>query len=391
MLNFIYHNPTKIIFGQNQITQLENELSPYKDKKILLVYGLSSIKKNGIYDHILNVAHALNIKIYEASGVRANPSLDSVLSARKTCIENHIDFILAAGGGSVIDAAKAIAFAPYLNEEDVWRVFTREVKVTKALPLGTILTLSGTGTESNGNTVISNDSINRKRGFGSPLLFPVFSIIDPTYTQTVPTPTFLASGIDIMMHVFEQYFSPTQHTETSDYMCVSILKSAMQSLIQIVFHEDTYDARANLSWAATIGLNWILQQGRIGDWSSHGFSYPVTTNYGVIHGFALSMMLPSWMKTAYKYNPEVMGKRLTFLGEEVFNVSDPLDVIAQIESLLESLGAHTSLLKAGIIPTSQELRLMAKTVTEYGDVGNMIKINEDIAYEIYELSAHAVF
>ena len=384
MLNFIYHSPTKLIFGKGQLTQLTEELTPYRGKNILLVYGKSSIKASGIYQTIIDVSKALDIHVFEASGIRANPNLESVLSARKTCIEHDIDFVLAAGGGSVVDAAKAICFSVYLNKPDVWRVFLREVKIEKALPLGVVLTLSGTGSECNGNTVITHDAIKRKRGFGSPLLNPIFSIIDPTYTMTVPKDPFIASGMDVMMHVFEQYFSPTPHTETSDYMCVAILKSVMQSLTQIIHHEDTYDARANLSWAATIGLNWILQQGRIGDWASHGFSYPITTLFGVTHGFALAMIQPSWMKIAYHYNPDVMGRRLSFIGEEIFNLHDPLDVIDAIKKVYESFGAKTSLLQAGISLSEKDLRDMAKTVTELGDIGQVVKINANIAYEIFK-------
>ena len=387
MLNFVYHSPTKLIFGKDTIKALHKELLPYQGKNILLVYGKSSIKNNGIYDTICETLNALNISWFEASGIRANPSLESVLDARKTCLAHDIEFVLAAGGGSVVDAAKAIAFSPYLEASDVWRVFLREVPIEKALPIGVVLTLSGTGSECNGNTVITHDELKRKRGFGSPILNPVFSIIDPSYTTSVPSDPFVASGIDIMMHVFEQYFSPTPHTETSDYMCVAILKSVMQSLTQILHHDDTYDARANLSWAATIGLNWILQQGRLGDWSSHGFSYPITTLFGVTHGFALAMIQPSWMKIAYQYNPDVMGRRLSFIGEEIFNIHDPLEVIDAIKKVFESFGAKTSLLQAGIAPTETQLKDMAKTVTELGDVGQVVKINTEIAYEIFKDSA----
>ncbi|MFU8792601.1 MAG: iron-containing alcohol dehydrogenase [Acholeplasmataceae bacterium] len=387
MLNFIYHSPTKLIFGKGQLKQLTAELEPYRGKNVLLVYGKSSIKENGIYQVILDVSKTLKINLFEASGIRANPSLESVISARKTCVEHNIEFVLAAGGGSVVDAAKAICFSVFLDEPDIWHVFLREVAITKALPLGVVLTLSGTGSECNGNTVITNDAIQRKRGFGSPLLNPLFSIIDPSWSVTVPQDPFIASGMDVMMHVFEQYFSPTPHTETSDYMCVAILKSVMQSLTQIIHHDDTYDARANLSWAATIGLNWILQQGRIGDWSSHGFSYPITTLYGITHGFALAMIQPSWMKIALTYNPDVMGRRLSFLGEEIFNLHDPSDVIEAIKKVYEGFGAKTSLLKAGISLTEKELKDMARTVTELGDVGQVVKINTDIAYEIFKDSA----
>ena len=387
MLNFTYHNPTKIIFGKDQIKALNEELMPYQNQNILLVYGKASIKKLGIYDEIIRIAKILNITLYEESGVRANPELNSVLSGRKTSIENDIKFILAAGGGSVIDCAKAIAFSSTIkNEEDVWKVFLNQNKATSALPLGVVLTLAATGSESNGNAVITNDQTNEKRIAGYPFTYPKFAIIDPVYTMSVSEHYAIAGVIDITMHVLEQYFSPTERTETADYMSIGILKSVIENTKRMLKDPKEYNTRANLSWAATVGLNWILQQGKVGDWATHRLSYPITQYFKTTHGYALTAIFPAWLKLAYKYNPEVMTWRLNLLGKELFNTEDPLKTIEALQAYYTSLGAPTSLRDAGITLDETTLEDMLEHAMKLGNLGNVYEIDLERAKELYKLA-----
>ena len=323
MESFTYSLPTRIYFGKDQIKKLSEALKPYQGQSVLLVYGKSSIQSIGIYDAIIKVMNALSINCIEEANVRPNPEMQSVLQGRKKCLEHDVKFILAAGGGSVIDAAKAIAFAVTMEEDSVWDVFLGQAKPTHALPLGTILTLAATGTETNGNTVITNDTLNQKRSCAYPFLIPTFSIIDPTYTMHVNKHYTYAGVTDIVMHVFEQYFSTTPRTETSDYLSIGLLKSVIENTKRLNRNEDDYDTRANISWAATIGLSWLLAQGKKGDWATHQLSYPYTQKYGVTHGYALTSIYPAYLKIILDEAPSIVAPRLKFLGRELYGVENP--------------------------------------------------------------------
>ncbi len=384
MNNFSYSLKTNIVFGRGQIKQLESLLKEASVKRMLLVYGKASIKNLGIYDDILDVTKKLNIPLFEESGVAANPDLESVLSGQKTVQKENIDFILAAGGGSVLDCAKAIAYSYKLEASDVWDVLLNKKSFEEALPVGTILTLAATGSETNGNIVISNRKLKDKRSIASPKLVPKFSIIDPAYTLSVPKHHTIAGSIDIMMHIFEQYFSLELDTSTSDYLSLGLLESVMENTDAILSGKDGYLVRANISWAATIALSWLLQQGKSGDWASHRLSYPFTADYGTTHGFALAILQPAWMKVALKYKPELMEPRLKALGKRIYNEMDPLKVIERIKETLSSFGAATSFKEANLEIDKEAMISMAKRTVALGPVGKIIPVDEEKALEIYQ-------
>jgi len=384
MNNFSFNLPTNIVFGKDQIKALPELLKTHAVKTLLFVYGKASIKKMGIYDEVLSVCKALNIKVVEEGGVRPNPSLESVLSGRKKALEHNVDFVLAAGGGSAIDAAKAMAFAVYLEEADVWKAYTREKDPVKALPIGTILTLAATGTETNGNTVVTNDEVNKKYGIAHPFLRPQFSIIDPSYTMHVNHHHTIAGSIDIMMHIFEQYFAPTDRTETADYMATGLLKAVIENVNRILDGEDDYETRANLSWASTIGWSHLLQQGKAGDWATHRLSYPITADYGVTHGFALASIHTAWMEVALKYNENVMFKRLRFLADELFGGCDYREVPERLRDIYKSFDAPTSLKEADLTLDNKALEKMAKDAVSLGSVGTVFEIDQHRALEIFK-------
>lgn len=384
MNNFVYHNPTKIIFGKGQIDALEAELKPYASQAILFVYGRRSIHELGIAETVHQVCQTLNITCIDHGGIKPNPSLESVLEGRRKIIEHDVTFILAAGGGSVIDAAKAMAFAPFMEESHVWDVFLRKAHPEKALPLGAILTLAATGTEMNGNTVITNEQTRQKRSCGYPILFPKFSIIDPVYTQTVPSHFVTAGCVDMTMHIFEQFFSNTLETDTADGLSLGLLKNVIALTDRLRRGEDTYDVRANLSWASTLALNWILAQGKVGDWATHQLSYPLTEQYGLTHGFALTTLFPAWLKTALKYNAETMIRRLGQIGTELFDVHEPAIVIERIRALYRLWGAPTSFKEAGFSPDEAMLKQFVEQVTLAGSVGTVVEVNQAVALEIYQ-------
>jgi len=382
MKNFVYNSPTKIIFGKSEIKKLENELVDNKVSKLLLVYGMSSIKKNGIYDEIINICKRINIKVIEESGVRPNPEMKSINSGIKKVRENNVDFILAAGGGSVIDAAKAIGFG-YEYNGDIWDIYLRKTDAVSSLPIGVIITLAATGTETNGNSVISNDETNEKRSVAYNFSIPKFAIIDPTYTLDVSRHHVLAGSIDIIMHVLEQYFSKTERTETSDYMSMGVIKSVIENTNKIINGSDDYDTRANLSWASTIGLNWILGVDKVGDWATHRLSYPLTKEYDITHGYALALLFTSWARVALKYNEKAMKPKLQLLGEMIFQESNYLVVLDKLDGLFESFGAKTSLKKEDLNIDVNKVNSMVETAVLIGSVGTVIEVNKEVGIEIF--------
>jgi len=383
MKNFEYQSLTKIIFGKNEILKLDRELKAYNVKKMLLVYGRSSIKNLGIYKQVLFICEKLGIEVFEESNVRPNPEMTSVRSGINTCKENNIDFVLAAGGGSVIDCAKAIAFGT-LYDGDPWDVYLLKDSATKSLPIGVIITLAATGTETNGNSVISNDVTNEKRSVAYPFSIPKFAIIDPSYTLSVERHHVIAGSMDIMMHVFEQYFSNTLRTETSDYMSMGIIKSVIENTNRYLNGEDSYETRANISWASTIGLNWILGVDKVGDWATHRLSYPITKEYEITHGYALALIFTSWIRVALKYNSTTMIPRLRTLGEMIFDEPDYQKVPGKLEELFESWGAKVRLSDELLNVDETRINELIETALALGSVGTVVKIDKEKALEIFK-------
>ncbi len=383
MQNFIYQSPTRIVFGKDQLQQLPTMLKEAEVSSLLLVYGRESIKRLGIYDRIKEITDELGIALCEESGVRPNPELKSVKSGRRKIIEHGVDFILAAGGGSVIDAAKAMAFAAFKPEEEIWRVYQRRLDINRAIPLGVVLTLSATGSETNGNTVLSNDVLEEKRSIKHDALVPRFAIIDPDYTRTVPTHHTIAGSVDILMHLFEQFFSPTPRTETGDYLLLGVMQSVLENTDRYLEGDNSYETRANLSWAATLALNWILQQGRQGDWASHKLVYPPSAKYDLTHGFSLSAMQPVWMRMALEANPGAMGPRLKQLGRRLFGVHTPEATIEAIVERFDAWGAPVKLSDLGVTLSEAECERFASQVTDTGGLGHMFRLGFNEALEFY--------
>ncbi|HAG44342.1 MAG TPA: NADH-dependent alcohol dehydrogenase, partial [Clostridium sp.] len=294
MLNFVYSIPTEIFFGEGKIKVLGKEIKKYGNK-VLLVYGGGSIKKTGLYDKITNILKENNIDFVELAGVEPNPRITSVREGIKLCRENNVDFILAIGGGSVIDCSKFIA-GGYYYDGDPWDFFIGKGNVTKALPLASILTLAATGSEMNRGGVISNLETNQKLATGHPTLSPKFSILDPTYTYTVPKNQTAAGAVDIMSHIFEVYFTPTKTAFLQNRMAEALLKTVFH-YGPIAFNEpENYEARANLMWASSLAINGLLSYGKDTNWSVHDMEHELSAFYDITHGVGLGILTPVWME-----------------------------------------------------------------------------------------------
>lgn len=294
MLNFNYSIPTKIFFGKNQINVLGEQIKKY-GTKVLLTYGGGSIKKNGIYDKVVEILKNNHIEFVELSGIDPNPRVTSVREGVRLCKENNIDFILAVGGGSTIDCSKVIA-ASYYYKGDPWDIVTKKVKISKSLPIGCILTLAATGSEMNSGAVISNVDTNEKLGVGHPSMAPKFSILYPQYTFTVPKNQTAAGIVDIMSHTFEAYFSKTKDAYIQNRMAEAILKTCIKYGKIAIEEPENYEARANLMWASSLAINGLLSYGKSEPWSVHPMEHELNAFYDITHGVGLAILTPNWME-----------------------------------------------------------------------------------------------
>lgn len=285
---FVYANPTKLYFGENSLEYLPGELAHY-GKKVMLVYGGGSIKKNGIYAKVVQLLEANGKEIFEDPGVMPNPTVEKLYEGCRIARENEVDLILAVGGGSVCDYAKAVSVSAYC-EEDPWDKYYLRMEdvANKIIPVGCVLTMVGTGSEMNGGSVITNHAAKLKIGhvFGAEV-FPIFSILDPTFTMTLPRYQMVAGFFDIMSHILEQYFSGTDDN-TSDYIMEGLLRSLIHSSRIAVKNPDDYEARSNIMWTATWALNTLVAKGKTTDWMVHMIGQSIGAYTDATHGMTLA-------------------------------------------------------------------------------------------------------
>ncbi|WP_461615020.1 iron-containing alcohol dehydrogenase [Clostridium sp. Marseille-QA1073] len=384
MLNFVYSIPTEIFFGEGKIKVLGKEIKKYGNK-VLLVYGGGSIKKTGLYDKITNILKENNIDFVELAGVEPNPRITSVREGVRLCRENNIDFILAVGGGSVIDCSKFIA-GGYYYDGDPWDFFIGKGDVTKALPLASILTLSATGSEMNRGGVISNIETNQKLAAGHPALSPKFSILDPTYTYTVPKNQTAAGAVDIMSHIFEVYFTPTKTAFLQNRMAEGLLKTVFH-YGPIAFNEpENYEARANLMWASSLAINGLLSYGKDTNWSVHDMEHELSAFYDITHGVGLGILTPVWME--YILNEDTVDDIAEY-GINVWNLEADKDkyktakeAINKTRDFIKSLGIPMTLREVGI--GEEKLEIMARQCAGGGTVGNYPPLTSEDILEIYK-------
>jgi alcohol dehydrogenase YqhD (iron-dependent ADH family) len=386
MNSYIYYNPTRLIFGKDQLSSLKDELGVY-GKKVLLVYGGGSIKRSGLYDEVLNELKNMGAEVSELSGVEPNPRLSTVKKGVEICKEKGIECLLAVGGGSVIDCTKAIA-AGAKYEGDVWDIITLKATPKEALPFGTVLTLAATGSEMNSGSVITNWETQEKYGWGSPLVFPKFSILDPSYTFTVPKDQTTYGIVDMMSHVLEQYFHNAENTPLQDRFAESILLTVMETAPKLIEDLENYDLRETILYNGTMALNGTLQMGVRGDWGSHNIEHAVSAVYDIPHAGGLAILFPNWMR----HNVDTNVARFKQLATRVFGVetegkSDKevaLEGIDRLSAFWTSLGAPNKLADYKI--DDSKLEVIAEKAMARGEFGNFNKQNKDDVLKILEMS-----
>ena len=391
MLNFDYQNRTRIIFGKDEHKNIGKLIKPYANK-VLFHFGGQSIKKSGVYEDVINSLLESQIDFVELGGVKPNPRLSLVNEGIELCRKEKVDFILAVGGGSVIDSAKAIAIGvPYSG--DVWDFYFKDIEIKEAIPVSTILTIPAAGSESSTGTVITNEEKQLKLSCGCELLRPLLSIINPELYFTLPKNQ-IANGIsDMMSHIMERYFTNTSNTDLIDGLCESTLKTIMRNGSIIINDNKNYDAWAEIALSGNIAHNGLLGLGREQDWASHKIEHELSAIYDVAHGAGLSVITPAWMKYVYKENMPMFEQfAINVMGvesgaksqEEIIN-----EGIEKLKSFYKKLELPTSLKELNI--DDSNLDLMAKKSTNFNDgkevlIGGLKKLNWEDVLAIYNLA-----
>lgn len=347
MKNFEFYNPVRILFGKGTISKISNHLPA--GVPVLFVYGGGSIKKNGVYEQVIKALG--KTEYYEYSGVQPNPTYEQLMPALEIIKEKNIGFILAVGGGSVIDGSKFLAAASCYKGDDPWDLLSMQTEVKEALPIGTVLTLPATGTEMNGNSVITRLSVNHKLSFASSLVMPGFSILDPEVTYSLPKNQIANGVIDAFIHVLEQYLTYPSQAEVQDRFAESLLLIIKDTGSKVFAdQEPDYNNRANFMWAATNALNTSLSMGVISDWSTHTIGHELTALYGLDHAVSLAIVLPGVMTLLREKRKE----RLLQYGERIWGITGfdhqavILETIKYTEQFFRCLGVKTKLSEYGI-------------------------------------------
>lgn len=353
MQNFIYQNPTQIIFGRGMIKELSKRIPA--DKSVLFLYGGGSIKKNGVYAQVL--AALAGRDTIEFGGVEANPQLETCLKALDIVKRRSVGFILAVGGGSVIDAGKFIAAAACFAGNDPWEIILKKgSNVTGALPLGVVLTIPATGSESNGNAVISRRDLQEKLMFVSPFVYPRFAVLDPESTFSVPQKQVRNGIVDSMTHVLEQYVTYPAAAPLQDRLAESILQTLIE-VGPVTLKEPTdYDARASFMFSATLALNHLIGTGVPLDWSTHRLGVEITALYGLDHAETLAILLFG----VWQYKFKDKEAKLLQYGQRVWQVDSAQKAIDRTEDFFRSLGMKTRFSEYGIPAQEAALRVSAR-------------------------------
>ena len=354
--NFVYANPTKLFFGDEAQKNLAKALMPF-GKKVLLTYGGGSIKRNGVYDDVISALKSAGKEVVELPGVMPNPTVEKLNEGIKVARENNVDFILAVGGGSTIDYAKAVSVSAWYNGDAWQRFWVKQEDPTpgeRIIPVGAVLTMAGTGSEMNGGSVITNHAARMKIGkvFGVDVM-PKFAVLNPKYTFSLPQRQMVAGIFDTMSHILEQYFSGDDDS-TSDYLAEGLMRSVIASSRVTVKNPEDYEARSNLMWSATWALNTLIGEGKPQDWMVHMIGQAIGAYTDATHGMTLSGVSVAYYRHIMRYGL----KRFVRFAEVIWGVipegktdeqiaSEGIDAL---ESWIKEIGAASEITSLGVTP-----------------------------------------
>ncbi|MHB9056578.1 MAG: iron-containing alcohol dehydrogenase [Paludibacteraceae bacterium] len=388
MNNFNFYSPTYFEFGRNTEEKAGKLVKEFGGKKVLVHYGGGSVIRSGLFGRVLTALDNENIPHVELGGVKPNPRSGLIYQGIELCRKENVDFILAVGGGSAIDSAKAIAIGvPY--EGDFWDFYTGK-EIEKALPVATILTISAAGSEASASSVITHENGMIKRGTLSNKIRPVFSILNPELTTTLPAYQTACGATDMFAHVLERYFTNTKNVEITDRLCEGIMLTIINEAPKAITNPGDYEARANIMWAGMVAHNDICGVGRVQDWGTHQLEHELSALYDVAHGAGLAVMFPAWMKYTLKHDVmrfaqlavRVFGCQMDFQNPE----RTAKEGINKFELFLKSIGMPVRFKELGAktedIPTLIEMLKM-----DTRPVGNFVRLTKQDAEAIYHLAA----
>ncbi len=391
MDNFTFYSPTKFVFGKEMEAQAGALVKEFGGSKVLLHFGGKSAEKSGLLGRIRNSLKEAKIDFVELGGVHPNPLDDLVYEGIDLCKKNEVDFILAVGGGSVIDSSKAIALG-VCYDGDFWDFYSGKAEPKAAIPVGTVLTIAAAGSEGSPDTVITKKDGMIKRGYGNDLLRPRFSILNPALTQTLPAYQTACGATDIMAHVCERYFTNTKNVETTDRLCEAVLMSMIHETPKVIADPNDYEARANIMWAGMVAHNNIVGVGREQDWNSHGIEHELSGLYDCAHGAGLAVIMPAWMDFVYKHDlmrfcqwaERVWGCKMDYENPE----NTAREGIKRFREFLHKIGMPINFAELGAkeedIPT-----LVEKFGLGSGKTGGFVHLTSSDIAEIYKIAARA--
>ena len=386
MLDFTYHSPTKFVFGRNSEAALVEQAASL-GSKILIHYGGGSIRKSGLLDRVIGYLKEAGADYVELGGVKPNPALSLVREGISLCRSEGVTGILAVGGGSVIDSAKAIAIGvPY--DGDVWDFYTGKASFTEVLPLGTVLTLPAAGSEGSTGSVVTDEETQSKFYTGSDSLRPLFSILNPELSYTLPPYQTAAGIVDMITHIMERYFTNTPDVDITDGLCESVIRSIVKAAPVVMEDPENYEARAAVMWAGTIAHVDFLGVDRQQDWASHDIEHELSAQYGVTHGAGLAVIFPAWMRHVYKENlsrfvqfaVRVWG--LDYVAGQEERIA--LEGIEKQKAFYRSIGMPTTLAELGV--TDRRYDIMADKAMRHGTLGGLKKLSHEDVVAIYTLA-----
>ena len=391
MENFNFYSPTEFVFGKDTESQCGKLIKKHGGTRVLVHYGSQSAIKSGLIDRVCQSLEQESIPYFMLGGVQPNPRDTKVYEGISLCLKESIDFILSVGGGSCIDSAKAIAIGvPY--EGDFWDFYSDKAAITKALPVGTILTIAAAGSEGSSSSVITKEDGMLKRGTGSDLIRPRFSILNPALTQTLPAYQTACGVTDIMAHVFERYFTNTKDVEVTDRLCEAVLLTMISQTPRVLANPDDYEARANIMWAGTIAHNNIVGVGRSQDWNSHNIEHELSGLYDCAHGAGLAVVMPSWMEYVYKHDVmrfaqmavRVFGCDMDYFHPEI----TALNGIHAFRRFLSSIGMPINFTQLGAHKEDIPV-LVDKIGIGSGKTGGFVSLSAEDIKNILEIAANS--
>lgn len=389
MENFRFYAPTYFVFGQDAPAQTGEMVKRFGGSKVLLHYGGGSVKRNGVLDEVEASLEKAGIPFVELGGVKPNPRSGKVYEGIELCRREGVDFILAVGGGSTIDSAKAIA-AGALYEGDFWDFYSRYDFVERALPVGTVLTIAAAGSEGSPDSVITLENGMLKRAAHGECLRPRFSVMNPGYTETLPAYQTACGITDIMVHVCERYFTNTKEVEITDRLCEAVLKTMIEEAPRVLADPHDYQARANIMWAGMVAHNDICGVGRVQDWASHGLEHELSALYDCAHGAGLAVITPAWMTYVYRHDVNRFAQFAVRVWGCDMNFAEPertaLEGISRFRAFLQSIGMPVTFAQLGA--KEEDIPKLADRLgaTEENPLGNFVRLDRKSAEAVYRLA-----